>query len=202
MFTGPVFQIKLHVLSNILLSGFESSPEACSAPRHYLNHCWLIVNGTLTNKLQWHFYRNSIVFIEEYTFENFPVELSMGRFVNVFNIKTDLIRLICDTGQVLMTLFSEHSKHCTRVWENTLPIYVASRWLCYLSIAIPTSQGMPTNMIEISHLLPVLIASTECVQYGFCRRILTSVLGALVMYRHSIWYDTAQKWLKQSINKS
>ena len=29
--------------------------------------------------------------------------------------------------------------------------------LCYLFIAIPNSQGMPTNMIEISHLL--LIAS-------------------------------------------
>ena len=36
-----------------------------------------------------------------------------------------------------------------RVWHNTLPPYAASRWLCYLFIAIPTSQGMPTNMIEI-----------------------------------------------------
>ena len=49
----------------------------------------------------------------------------------------------------------------------------------YLFIAIPTSQGMPTNMTDISHLL--VIASTECVQYGFCRRILPSALGALVI---------------------
>ena len=40
---------------------------------------------------------------------------------------------------------------------------------------------MPTNMTDISHLL--LIASTECVQYGFCRRILPSALGALVGIR-------------------
>ena len=68
-----------------------------------------------------------------------------------------------------------------RPWEQTsVKFYVASRWLCYLLIAIPTSQWMPNNMIEISQLL--LIASTECVQYGFCRRIRPSALGALVLY--------------------
>ena len=41
------------------------------------------------------------------------------------------------------------NSQCNRVWHNTLPPYAASRWLCYLFIAIPTSQGMPTNMIEI-----------------------------------------------------
>ena len=34
----------------------------------------------------------------------------MARFVNIFNIKTDLIRLICDAGQVLMTLFRAQNK--------------------------------------------------------------------------------------------
>ena len=57
----------------------------------------------------------------------------------------------------------------------------AAQGLCYLFIAIPTSQGIPTNMIEISHLL--LIELTECVQYGFCRRILPSALG------RSCWYS-------------
>ena len=38
---------------------------------------------------------------------------------------------------------------------------------------------MPTNMIEISHLL--LIASTECVPYRFCWRKLPRALGALVL---------------------
>ena len=70
---------------------------------------------------------------------------------------------------------------CNRVWHNTLPPYAASHWLCYLFIAIPTSQGMPTKMIEISHLL--LIASTECTQYRFCRWIHPSAVGALVSIR-------------------
>ena len=43
---------------------------ACSAPSHYLNQCWNIVNWTLRNKLQWNLNRNSIIFIQENAFEN------------------------------------------------------------------------------------------------------------------------------------
>ena len=43
---------------------------ACSAPSHYLNQCWNIVNWTLRNKLQWTFNRNSNIFIQEIAFEN------------------------------------------------------------------------------------------------------------------------------------
>ena len=157
---------------------------ACTVPRHYLNHSRLIVKCALRNKLQWNFNRNSILFIKEYAFEIFTAEFSIGRFVNKFNIKTDLIRSICDAGQVLMTFSLGHrtNSQCNRVWHNTLLHYAASRWLCYLYyfIAIPTSQGVSINIIEISHLL--LIASTECAQYRFCRRILPSAVGALVVF--------------------
>ena len=84
------------------------------------------------------------------------------------------------------------NSQCKRVWHNTLPPYVASRWLRYLFIAIPISQGMPTNMIGISHLL--MIASTECAQYRFCRRILPSAVGALV----SILLPSGQLWFVPS----
>ena len=40
------------------------------ASSHYLNHCWNIVNWTLRNKLQWNFYQNSYIFIEENAFKN------------------------------------------------------------------------------------------------------------------------------------
>ena len=43
---------------------------ACSAPSHYLNQCWLIVNWTLRNKYQWHLNRNSNFFIAENQIEN------------------------------------------------------------------------------------------------------------------------------------
>ena len=44
-----------------------------SAPSHYLNRCWSIVNivnWTFRNKLKWNFNRNSNIFIQEIEFEN------------------------------------------------------------------------------------------------------------------------------------
>ena len=38
---------------------------AWSAPSHYLNQCWNIVNWTLRNKLQWNFNRSSNIVIQE-----------------------------------------------------------------------------------------------------------------------------------------
>ena len=43
---------------------------AWSAPSHYLNQWWIIVNWTLGNKFQWNFNRNSNIFIHENAFEN------------------------------------------------------------------------------------------------------------------------------------
>ena len=43
---------------------------AWSAPSHYLNHCWNIVNCALRNKLQWTFNQYSCFFIQRNAFEN------------------------------------------------------------------------------------------------------------------------------------
>ena len=42
----------------------------CSAPSHYLNQCWNIVNWTFSNKLQWNFNQNSTIFIQDIVFKN------------------------------------------------------------------------------------------------------------------------------------
>ena len=42
---------------------------AYSAPSHYLNQCWNIVNWTIRNKLKWNLNRNSNIFIQEKVFE-------------------------------------------------------------------------------------------------------------------------------------
>ena len=42
-----------------------SKLSAWTAPSHYLNQCWNIVNWTFRNKLQWNFNRNSNIFIKE-----------------------------------------------------------------------------------------------------------------------------------------
>ena len=49
---------------------------AWSAPSHYLNQCWNIVNLTLWNKLQWNFNRNSNIFILENGFECVVCEMA------------------------------------------------------------------------------------------------------------------------------
>ena len=41
-----------------------------SVPSHYLNQCWLIVNWTPGNKFKRSFNQNSIISIQEYSFEN------------------------------------------------------------------------------------------------------------------------------------
>ena len=38
---------------------------ACSAPSHYLNQCWLIVNWTLRNKRRWNSNLNTKLFIQK-----------------------------------------------------------------------------------------------------------------------------------------
>ena len=49
---------------------------AWSAPRHYLNQCWSIVNWTLENKLQWNFNRNSNISFLENAFESVVCEIA------------------------------------------------------------------------------------------------------------------------------
>ena len=57
-----------------------------SAPSHYLNQCWNVVNWAPSNRLQWNFNRNSYIFISENQFENVVCKmatiLAWPRFVN------------------------------------------------------------------------------------------------------------------------
>ena len=49
---------------------------AWSAPSHYLNQCWNIVDRTLRSKLQWNFNRNSKSFIQENAFESVVCDMA------------------------------------------------------------------------------------------------------------------------------
>ena len=76
---------------------------ACSAPSHYLNQCWLIVNWTLRNKIQWNLNQNTKLFIHENAFENDFCEMeaifSRGRwlknswFQNISSHNTDPVAI-------------------------------------------------------------------------------------------------------------
>ena len=125
--------------------------------------------------------------IQSFSFKNMRLKFSQRNFPSGDLLTYSTSRPIWYIRYVMRAkcwwpyLWHRTNSQCNRVWHYTLPHYAASRWLCYLFIAIPSSQGVPTNMIEISHLL--LMASTECVHYGFCRRILPSALG------RSCWYS-------------
>ena len=47
-----------------------------STPSHYLNQCWVIINWTLGNKLQWNFNQNTRLFIHENASENIICEMA------------------------------------------------------------------------------------------------------------------------------
>ena len=47
-----------------------------TAPSHYLNQCWNIVNWTLGNKIQLNFNWNSNIFIQENAYENVVCEMA------------------------------------------------------------------------------------------------------------------------------
>ena len=137
-----------------------------------------------------------LIRIQSFSFKNMCLKISQRKFPSgdlLIYLISRLIWYVCYAMQAKCWLpYSGHktNNQCNRVWHNTLPPYAASHWLCYLFIAIPTSQGMPTNMIEISHLL--LISSTECAQYILCRRILPSAVCALVSSRDASIY--ARRW--------
>ena len=63
----------MHIyISKLTIIGSDN----CLLPSHFLNQCWNIVNWTLKNKYQWHFSRNSNIFIKEIAFENFILKSS------------------------------------------------------------------------------------------------------------------------------
>ena len=62
------------------------SDRSWSAPSHYLNQCWYIVNWALKNKLYWNLSRKSHIFIQENAFE--IVVSEMASFCFGLNVLT------------------------------------------------------------------------------------------------------------------
>ena len=71
---------------------------AYSAPSHYLNQCWFIVNWTFTNKLYWCFNQNTKLYIHKNASQNIVCEkaaiLSRGKWVNSFSTASAVLNQI------------------------------------------------------------------------------------------------------------
>ena len=76
---------------------------AYSAPIHYVTQCWVIVNCTIRNKLQWNFDQNTKYFIHrnapEYIFCEMATILSRETWVNVAHSLQDWRRVRAIAGQ-------------------------------------------------------------------------------------------------------
>ena len=70
---GPMTHI---CVGKLTIIGFRSRLVAWTAPNHYLNLCFNIVNWTLANKFQWNLNRNSNNFIQWNTFQIVVCEMA------------------------------------------------------------------------------------------------------------------------------
>ena len=114
-----------------------------SAPSHYLNQCWVIVNWTLWNKVQWNFNQNTKLFIHENAFENIVRKLAAIVFW-LQCVKENL--LACDN---IMTWLECGSPNITFIFTS------------YLSF-IRKAQKKPTldgTMFGLFHLYNGVITS-------------------------------------------
>ena len=107
---------------------------AYSAPSHYLNQCWFIVDWALMNKLQWNFNRNTKFFIHKNASENIVCEMAVilfrGRWVNNMAALVQVMAVCCTTSDDLDLPYHQGSFCvCTSQWVTTLQCNIVSHWL-------------------------------------------------------------------------
>ena len=98
---------------------------AYTVPSHYLNQCWVIVNWTLRNKLQWNFNQNTKLFIHKNAFQNIVCQmaaiLSKGRWVKTENILSNI--LYHDKWSLTRTAANNcHINNWLAVWLTHWPL--------------------------------------------------------------------------------
>ena len=53
-------------------------PPVRSAPSHYLNHCWIIVNCPAGNKPHWNVNQNTTIFVQQTAYENVVCNMAVN----------------------------------------------------------------------------------------------------------------------------
>ena len=104
---------------------FRYGLVAYSAPSHYLNQFWILVNWTLRNKLRWNFNQNTKLYIHENASENIVCEtstiLSRGKRVN--NLMSNWRHTIAwnNDGKVLWRYMMSPGHTNVNRWFITVP---------------------------------------------------------------------------------
>ena len=120
-------------------------------PSHYLNQCWVIVNWTLRNKLQWHFIQNMKLFIHENASQNIVCKMTAistrGRWLNkdthkalnywLFVRRNHWWLVVSHNGPIILKIFQCHDVFM-------YPVFAKQSSIAYLPY-LPTPTEMALN---------------------------------------------------------
>ena len=114
-------------------------------PSHYLNQCWVIVNWTLRNKLQWNSDQNTKLFINEDASENTVCEkaaiLSRGRWVNHIAWNGRLVKLaITGRSWKLWCRQLYHYSSYWTWWRHQMETFSALLAICAGNSPVPVNS--------------------------------------------------------------
>ena len=109
-------------------------------PSHYLNQCWVIVNWTLRNKLQWNL---SEIKIQNPCFTKIHLKLSSANwrpFCPGGGELTACWEEPCATGEIQPAAFKEHRNHCSDVITSTMVPQITCVSSVYATLASGADQ--------------------------------------------------------------
>ena len=119
-----------------------------TAPSHYLNQCFHIINLTLGNKIHWYLKQNTIIFFLENAFENAVCEV-LAIFSGCYVYCNRLLTLI-------PSFHSKHENSCGGFWWQRTTFHVCNRYKSHLSYVVISSN------ISVMHLKVVRNNVADC----------------------------------------
>ena len=144
-----------------------------SAPSHYLNQFWSIVNWTIENKFQWNFNQNTKLFIHENASENIVCEtvamLSRGRWAKSGHWCADAINRLSSVLVVIFPTLCLFTK------------FVGSTPIAFPVNMIQMFRNDINSMSLMSKFLVVIIHRGGVCGTVWCQTIIWSSVGLLLI---------------------
>ena len=95
-----------------------------TAPSHYLNQCWDIIDWILRNKLQWNFNQNSYIFIQENAFK-----LSSGK-CRPFCLGLNVLNGAWIWSSLRLQMSHQETQYWLKTWICFPSSFAAIQWFC------------------------------------------------------------------------
>ena len=156
-------------VSEIAQHWFRQWLGASSAPSHYLNQCWLVVNWTPGNKFRWNSNRNSIIFIQK-----MHLKLSSAKMVAILSRGRGLVPHIYFWSP-------GHISHQAIIWTNN---DLSWRWTSTIIFELNSVSSEMVHMLCLflfkgQHLRPEPLLYHKILRHfesaRYCSRIVPSL---------------------------